>query len=239
MVRPARQRPPRRPVVVGAVERLAPHFVRVRLDGDLAEWPEPGPAAHMKIFLPQGEGVMRTYTVRAFDRARGEVTVDFVLHSGNGPAARWAATVEPGAKLELSGRSRSTFSPSDGTASYLFAGDASALPAIATCLEALPGGARATAVIAVPEAADELAFDAAATVDVRWLHAPDEDAFVAAVDEIEADRVWIACEATLMRRLRATFLHDGRHQPESVATRGYWMRGEANHPDHDTGDDIV
>jgi len=237
VIRPARQRPPRKPVIVTGSERLSPHFVRVRVEGDLGEWPEPGAAAHMKVFLPEdGETAMRTYTVRSFDRAKGEVAVDFVLHPGNGPAARWARDVAAGAALELSGQARSTFAPADGVTRYLFAGDASALPAIATCLEALPAGTAATVVAAIPEPADELPLVSAAALDMRWLHAPDEDAFADAVEGVDAERAWVACEATLMRRVRASLLE--RYARELVSTRGYWKRGEANHPDHDTGDDV-
>ncbi len=39
-----------------------------------------------------------------------------------------------------------------------------------------------------------------------------------------------------MRRLRATLLDSGVDR-QSLQTRGYWKRGEANHPDHDTGED--
>jgi NADPH-dependent ferric siderophore reductase len=222
--------------VVRSVERLTPRFVRVAVEGDLAGWPEPGAAAHTKLFVPaDGEGVMRTYTVRAWDLAAGSAVFDVYLHPGNGPAARWADAVAPGDRLELGGRNRSTFAPADDARTYLLAGDPSALPAIATCLEVLPAGARATVVAAVPEAADELPLASAAELDVRWLRAPDDDAFVAAVEDVEADRYWIACEATLMRRLRHALLE--RAPREAVSTRGYWKRGEANHPDHDTGED--
>ena len=212
------------------VFRLAPRFVRVVVGGALADWPEPGAASHTKIFLPQpdGETVMRTYTVRAFDRARGEVTIDVYLHEGNGPAARWAAAVQPGARLELGGRPRSTFAPSDDTTTYLFAGDDSALPAIATCLETLGPSARAVVVAR----ADELPLRSAATLDVHW--AGDDESFIAAATDVETDRAWIACEAALMRRLRRELLD--RYGREHLATRGYWKRGEVDHPDHDTGE---
>jgi NADPH-dependent ferric siderophore reductase len=231
MPAPPAGRPPRRDVVVTAVTRLSPRFVRVVVAGELDDWPEPGAAAHMKIFLPQpgSERVMRTYTVRGFDRVRGEVTIDVYLHEGNGPAARWAATVRPGAELQLGGRTRSTFAPSEEAASYLFAGDSSALPAIATCLETLPAGVRAVVVAR----ADELPLESKAPVEVAWVG--DDDAFLAALHDVDADRSWVACEAGLMRRARGDLL--ARFGRERVATRGYWKLGEADHPDHDTGDD--
>ncbi|HVN61708.1 MAG TPA: siderophore-interacting protein [Gaiellaceae bacterium] len=219
---PPTTRPPRRPVVVRAVDRLTPRFIRVVVAGGLADWPEPGPAAHTKLFI---DGALRTYTVRAFDRAREQAVFDVYLHDGNGPAARWAQSVRPGGALELGGRNRSTFAPDDESATYLFAGDSSALPAIATCLEALPAAANAI-VIACGEGYPLGA-------EVEW--AVDDDEFVAAIRSVEADRAWIACEAGLMRRVRSELLD--RYPRERLSTRGYWKRGEANHPDHDTGDD--
>jgi NADPH-dependent ferric siderophore reductase len=234
---PPAGRPPRRPVAVRSAERLSPRFVRVTVGGELSDWPEPGSAAHLKLFLPQAEGetVMRTYTVRAFDRVRGEVAIDVYLHDGNGAAARWAATARPGDGLALSGRSRSTFEPTAGATSYLFGGDASALPAIATCVEALPSSAQATVIVAVADPVDALPLRSPAALDVRWVHEGD-DAFADAVGDVETDRAWIACEATLMRRLRGLLL-DSRFDRHTLSTRGYWKRGEENHPDHDTGED--
>jgi NADPH-dependent ferric siderophore reductase len=166
--------------------------------------------------------------VRRFDRDAGEADFDVYLHEGNGPAARWADTVEPGAELELGGRNRSTFAPDDDCAHYLFAGDPSALPAIATCLETLPATASATVVATT----DDLPFDPG-RADVRVVAG--DDAFVAATVEAAAERAWVACEATVMRRVRAQLLD--RYGRERLSTRGYWKRGEANHPDHDTGED--
>ena len=190
------------------------------------------------MFLPEGdETVMRTYTVRLFDRERDELVVDFVLHTGDGPAARWAKQAKPGDRLEVAGRSRSTFTPAEGTTSYLFAGDASALPAIATCLEVLPASARATVIASVYEAADHLPLRSKAAIHARWLHTPSDDEFVEAVAHVAADRAWIACEATVMRRIRTALLDGGLYDRADLATRGYWKRGEADHPDHDTGED--
>lgn len=233
------QHPPRRTVVVRSVEQLTPGFVRIGMEGDLAGWPEPGPAAHTKVVVPvDGEAVMRTYTVRSWDLARGEVTFDFYLHPGNGPAARYARAAVPGAELQLGGRNRSMFAPVEDACHVLLAGDSSALPAIATCLEALPADARATVVASLARPEDELPLTSPAALDVRWLHAADNDAFVDAVLDVEADRAWIACEATLMRRLRASCLESSRYGREVLATRGYWKQGESNHPDHDIGEDV-
>jgi NADPH-dependent ferric siderophore reductase len=220
-------------------------MVRVTVEGALEDWPEPGLAAHMKIFLPQGDDapVMRTYTVRRFDRALREVDIDVVLHAGGGPAARWAESAVPGDMLELSGLARSTFAIDDGEGKVSFVGEESSLPAIATCVEALPEGSRATVLVEVAGSEEEQPLDSAATLDVRWLHRGGrahgevlERAVAALTPELVQRRVWVACEAGVMRRLRRHLL-DGGVARERLATRGYWKLGDAGHPDHDTGDD--
>lgn len=237
-------RPPRKPVVVTAVEQLTPRTVRVTVQGELADWPEPGAAAHTKVFIPETpEGpVMRTYTVRGFDRELGEVQIDFALHHGRGPAAVWAADARPGTRIELGGRSRSSFTPDAPPTTYLFVGDESAVPAIATCLEVLPASAVATVIAEVDDAAEEQPLESAAEIAVRWLHrgaGPSRlrDAVADAVDGGAPTRIWVACEAGTMREIRRDLLDSG-FPIGMLTTRGYWKRGDSNHPDHDTGDDV-
>ena len=104
-------------------QRLSPHMVRVVLGGaDLGAFPEtpftdryvklqfPRPGvvypepfdATLARELPRDQWpVVRTYTVRAFDPAAGELTIDFVVHGDEGVAGPWAAAVRPGAGVEL------------------------------------------------------------------------------------------------------------------------------------------
>ena len=51
--------------------------------------------------------------------------------------------------------------------------------------------------------------------------------------------VWIACEATAVRRIRGTLLAGRGVDPTTLVTRGYWRLGEQNHPDHDYGEDAA
>ncbi|HEX4246589.1 MAG TPA: siderophore-interacting protein [Pseudonocardia sp.] len=143
-------------------ERVTPRMARVTLGGDeLAGFPGDGPDQRIKLFFPmpgqdrpamprassggpvwppgQPRPVIRTYTVRRFDAAAGELDVDFVLHGEHGPAAAWAAAAAPGDWVGVSdpgGR----YQPDPAALAHLVIGDESALPAIATVLEALTLG---------------------------------------------------------------------------------------------------
>ena len=50
-------------------------------------------------------------------------------------------------------------------------------------------------------------------------------------------RIYIACEAMAMRRLRHLLIDELGVPKAQVIGRGYWKLGEVNHPDHDYGDD--
>jgi NADPH-dependent ferric siderophore reductase len=164
---------------------VTPRMTRVTLGGDeLAGFPGDGPDQRIKLFFPMpgqrrpamprassggpvwppGEPrpVIRSYTVRRFDAAAGELDVDFVLHGAHGPAAAWAAAAEPGDWVGVSdpgGRYR----PDPTAQAHLVIGDESALPAIATVLEAL-GAAGADSAGVVSAGVDSAGADSAGVV---------------------------------------------------------------------------
>ncbi|MFK0402460.1 siderophore-interacting protein [Microbacterium sp. NPDC090225] len=135
------------------------------------------------LAVPEDErGTMRTYSIRDLrvDPVSGdtEVDIDFVLHLApglTGPASRWASAAEAGQELIIIGPRRGViagggteYRPGDAP-SVVLVGDETAAPAIARILEDAPRDLRGTAFIEVPSAADELAIDAPAGVEVHWL----------------------------------------------------------------------
>ena len=107
-IRRERRETRRRQLIVASVERLTPVMQRIRLGGDLADFVSPAPDDHVKLFFPAGDGIVaRDYTPRAFDPARGELTLDFALHE-SGPASDWARAARPGDTLEIGGPRGST-----------------------------------------------------------------------------------------------------------------------------------
>ena len=145
-------------------ERLTPHMVRVVLGGEgLAgftagevtdhyvkllfpaegvTYPEPFDMERIREEFPREQWpVTRTYTVRAWDPAAREMTLDFVVHGDEGLAGPWAARRPAGRDRAVPGPRR-RLRPGPGADWHLLAGDESALPAIAAALERLPGGRR-------------------------------------------------------------------------------------------------
>ncbi len=245
--------------VVQHIEKLTPRMLRVVFSGpELANFAWNGPAAHIKLILgppaAAGErGLSRTYTPRHFDAARRELTVDFVLH-GEGPASSWAAQAQVGQPMVIAGPGRCY--TLDAEAQWLLvAGDESAIPAIATILEVVPDNLRTQVLIEVNDVADEFAIaPVRSNVSLRWLHRAQpltgHTATVPAGVELSAavadfqppagpGRVYVACEADAMRRIRRQLLAERALPREWVTTRGYWKQGATDHPDRDYGEDVT
>jgi NADPH-dependent ferric siderophore reductase len=261
---PRRRRPPR-PAQVVSVSRIAPRLVSVLVRGDALDgFRIDAPTSHVKVFLPAvgqdapalaeqtpdgpvwPEGaerpVVRTYTPVRFDEASRTLELQFALH-GAGPASEWAEHAAPGDKLAISGPG-GRFTLDETAAHWWLAADESAIPAVATLLAALPASATADVHIEVADAGDEIAFDSPAKTTLTWHHRRSPGAFGAELDEAAraaeipaGTRIWVACETAAMRGIRRYFTRDRGLPLSSLVTRGYWRLGEADHPDHDYGDD--
>ncbi|MGH9016151.1 MAG: siderophore-interacting protein [Acidimicrobiales bacterium] len=262
--RPKRRR--FRPVEVVAVEPATARLVRVSLAGESLEGFEiEAPTQHVKLLFPAPgrsapvlpefgpEGitfpdgaarpVMRTFTPRRFHPETRTLDVEFVLHD-EGPASTWARQAAPGQHLAVAGPGGRM--PLDlGPGHWVVAGDESAIPAVGTLLGALPAQATAQVLLEVESPADEMAIDSAATVTTTWLSrrsgvfGEELLAALAAADVAAATGVWVAGEATAVRRIRRLLLTDRGLEPTAIVTRGYWRLGEENHPDHDHGEDAA
>ncbi|WP_267714675.1 siderophore-interacting protein [Streptomyces sp. CoH17] len=250
--RPARR--PRRPHTAQVVrtERLTPHMQRVVLGGEGlaafsadtctdhyvkllfpaggATYPEPFDMERIREDFPREQWpVTRTYTVRHWDAEHREMTLDFVIHGDEGLAGPWATRVRPGEKIHFMGPG-GAYAPDSAADWHLFAGDESALPAIARSLEALPDGARAFAFVEVEGPEEEQKIDS--DVEVVWLHRagrPAGQALVEAVRALEFPggrlHAFVHGEAACVKELRR-YLRVEREIPrEDLSISGYWRLG--------------
>jgi NADPH-dependent ferric siderophore reductase len=235
------------------VQTRSPLFRRITVGGPELVGLDPAtPAASVRLLVPT-DGVvelpewngneylradgsrppLRTLTPLRIDPQRGEVDVDILLH-GAGPMASWAATADVGDPVALSGTGRGYVIEPD--APHLLAGDASAVPAIATILGALPREAVVEVLVEASDGTVEL--DGPTGMRVSWIApnpgAPPSDALVRAVEgtSITPDtRVWVAGEAAAVQRTRR-HLFDVLGLPRSQCTvRGYWKHGRAGDSD--------
>lgn len=202
------------------------------------------PGQWMKVFVPtpgDEPPAGRAYTIRQFDRAAGRIAFDVVLHGDDGPGSRWAGRARRGDRLDVGGP-RAGHMIDRGAASYILAGDATALPAIAAILDALPDGCRAAAFLEVADKAEERYLTPRPDQTITWLHSGTfvpgttgliERAVKAASLETEDCQVWIAGESSMMRSIRAHLLLDRRVIHPAIESAGYWKLGTADHRERD------
>ncbi|MFE0694591.1 siderophore-interacting protein [Streptomyces sp. NPDC058869] len=183
------------------------------------------------LAIPEAERPwMRSFTVRSYDRRRNVMTVDFVLHGAGGPASRWGAAARVGDVLGMVGPSSLYARPLPEARRMLLAGDETALPAVATVLEALPAGTGAVVYAEVADAAEERELPpAAGGAEVRWVHRDRGGSLVDAVrgagaDLDGVDAAWVAGEASAVRALRRHLVEDRELPKSAVEFSGYWRR---------------
>ncbi|MFF3324293.1 siderophore-interacting protein [Streptomyces sp. NPDC002889] len=255
--RPARKAPKAHEARVVRTERITPHMVRVVLGGE-------GPAAlefgeftdlYIKLLFP-AEGVTypepfdmdrireefpreqwpatRTYTVRHWDRAHHELTVDFVVHGDEGLAGPWAARAQVGETVHFLGPGGG-YAPEPTADWHLLAGDESALPAIAASLEQMPAGAVVHAFVEVAGPEDEQKIVSPDGVEVTWLHRGDRapgEALAAAVAALEFPEGTVSAfvhgEAACVKELRRQLRVERGIPRERLSISGYWRLGQTD-----------
>jgi NADPH-dependent ferric siderophore reductase len=178
----------------------------------------------------------RRYTIRSFDRAAPSVDIDLVLH-GDGPAAAWAASVQPGGRIEAIGP-RGKVTVNAAADWHLFAGDDSAVPASLAMAESLPDPDRAVVVLEVDSVDDQQQVHSAdgREIPVRWLHRAGADPaaaghLVAALETIDlpsgTGHAYLAGELGVVAAMRGALLARGM-TPEQISAKPYWRAGRAN-----------
>lgn len=221
---------------VVATERLSAHLVRVTFGGAGFAGFENRPETDKYVKLmfttpaPESAPVTRTYTVRGVDAVAGTLDIDFVVHGDDGLAGPWAAKAQAGDRLQLMGPGGG-YSPDLAADWHLFAGDLSAVPAIAAALESLPADAVGRAFIEVESDDAILPLRAPAGVEVEWIVDPTHDADALAAVVRQCD--WHAGEVQAfahgeresMKALRRVLFDERGLDRSRVSLSGYWARG--------------
>ncbi|MGO1182253.1 MAG: siderophore-interacting protein [Micrococcaceae bacterium] len=258
----------RRLLQVARVEEITPRYRRIVFTGDdLATgfpWVDFAPADHVKLFFPNpqtgelvfptitakgwefpegaGDPLFRDYTVRAYDDAARELTIDFVVHD-HGVAGVWARDAQPGDELGVLGPRGNVLFP-ENYAYYIAAGDETALPAIARLIEEAPADARVTAVIEVADEQEIQPLGAGREIDIQWLlrdSAPVGEGHLGpletavrnlVIDDVDSVFVFAAGEASALKPIRRYLRRELGLPKDQVDVDGYWKKGTANLDHH-------
>ncbi len=239
---------------VASTEWVTPGLVRVVLEGgDLADLVMPDATdAYVNVALPPAHAsygevfdpaalrdayprdewpARRRYTVRAWDAEAHRLTVDFVVHGDSGVAGPWAMQAEAGDALVFTGPSGG-YRPDPAADWHLMVGDESAVPAIATSLEALESGARAVVRLVCDGPEHEIELASPADVDLVWLHRHgderDEALLLAAVEAVDfGDGTpfgFVHGEADEIRAVRRHLLEERGLTRQDLSCSPYWRR---------------
>jgi NADPH-dependent ferric siderophore reductase len=242
---PRRNRAPLLAHVVSTA-RVSPHLVRVILGGDgLAGFAAGAYTDHyVKLHLPpRGAGYQapfdaevikashpreqwprtRTYTVRAWDGERRELTIDFVVHGDEGVAGPWALAARPGDPIQLNGPG-GAYAPDAAADWHLLVGDLAVLPAISASLPRIGAGVPVRAVIeAAPE--DRVELTSPGALEVTWVEPGGLLTAVEALDFPDGRvHAFVHGEASDVRALRRHLLADRGVPKEDTSISGYWKR---------------
>jgi NADPH-dependent ferric siderophore reductase len=238
---------------------VTPHLVRVVLGGAGVSsfqdngftdkyvklmFLKPGVSYQQPVSLEQIRATMpridwpttRTYTVRWYDPAAGELAIDFVYHGDEGIAAPWAAAALPGTEVLVRGPG-GAYAPSTAADWHLLVGDESALPAVSAALEALPAGAVASVFALVEDDAEAVKLTSAAEVDATWLYRSSFDSPSAANEALIAAvraytfrqgvvQAFVHGEAGFVADLRRHLTADRGVPRDMLSISGYWRRGK-------------
>jgi NADPH-dependent ferric siderophore reductase len=205
------------------------HYVKLQLPAPGAGYAAPFDPEEVKARLPREQWPRtRTYSVRAWDRERRLLTIDFVVHGDSGVAGPWAAAARPGDVLQLSGPG-GAYAPDPDAAWHLMVGDLSVLPAIGASLERVPAGVPVHVVVELDDDADRLALTSPGDLHVTWLRAHGGDSVL--VDAVRAlpfpsgpVHAFVHGEAASVRAVRRHLLVDRQVAREALSASGYWKR---------------
>lgn len=252
------QRPQRPQIVLEVIERirLTPHLVRIVAGGPGMSAVEDNgftDAYTKMLFAPAEAGITppydmdrlrdelpiellptrRTYSIRRFDLDAGRIWIDFVTHGDEGIAGPWAANAKPGDPVVLGGIGGG-YAPDAAADWHLLIGDESAIPAIASALEAMPADAAGIALLEVQDESEQLELTAPAGVELRWLHRGEKtagttDLLIDAVRALEWQpgrvQVFAHGERGAMKQLRPHLTDERGVDRTQLSLSAYWAYG--------------
>lgn len=253
-----RQKPVRQQAVltVRSVQQLGPQLVRIVAGGEgFAQYNDidstdkyvkllfadpqydltpPYDMERLRAEEPEKLPVRRTYTVRAVDAEKQELTLDFVTHGdAGGVAAPWAKQAKIGNTIVLTGAG-GAYRPAAEARFHVLAGDLATVPAIAASLEAMDRAAVGVVFVMTDTAEDELAELTAAApenVPVTWLRPEGENALLERLKTVDwpvdlsGVQAFVHGEREQMKQIRRYLYNDLGLARDQLSLSAYWAAG--------------
>lgn len=211
------------------------HYVKLLFVPEAAEYELPASIETIRETFPREQWpVTRTYTIRRFNPDTAVMDIDFVTHGDVGLAGPWAAQANKGDVIFFFGPG-GAWAPSDEHAHFIFAGDESALPAIAAGLEALPRDASAQAFIEVEDEPHQFEVTPSLLkeeIELTWVHRKGAIPGAQLADAVRAAGVpdkptawFVHGVAEMIKDLRQFLFVEQDVDRADVSISGYWRLG--------------
>lgn len=214
--------------------------------GEEPIWPTLGADGLVRWKDGRGRPAVRRYTIRQHDIRAGTIDIDFVLHEDSGPGSNFALHARTGDMIGVIGPGGGGIRR--GGDWYLFAGDETALPAMARIIEGLPEKVRGVALIEVADKSEEQPIKTKADFDIRWLHRNGaasgtttllQDA-VRSVEfpaDLSGVLAWAGCEFDAFKAIRSHLRKERGLKKDRHLVVSYWRKGKTDDEAEKAGDD--
>lgn len=221
-------------LTVVSVVDLTEHYRRIVVHAPgLFDGTPYGAASYLRLWAPDPtdprKEYQRGYTIAAFDEAREQLTMEFVLHEPAGPASAWARHAQPGDQIAATRWGAPRFiAPDPAPAGYLLVGDPAALPGINGILSELTDDVPIDLYL-------EYTHDTDRTLPVvqrdglrtTWVHRTgDPEELLRAIEPRDYSDwfAWVTAESEATKAVRAQLKTWGFPRSHLKA-QGYWKQG--------------
>lgn len=239
-------------------EYITPNFLRVILHCDDIEHYKDTPlGVNNKLFIPPNgdttvqiptynpetkiwemadeakKPTTRTYTHRAINLDKKQLTVDFAVHDGDSIACNWARDSKPGDEVGLAMKLKHRDALPAGIKNFLFVTDMTGIPVVAALAASLPEDAHVHIITEVLSEADifEEHYQSKASLNIEWLvnNHPENgselaDLAKAAWEKIEQPNfTHITAEYNVVKTLRDFLRHDNGKTSQDFFACAYWQ----------------
>lgn len=217
------------------IQQITPSFRRITLGGkSLADFQPHYPAQWVKVFLPHGNMQGRAYTIRYFDQAHKQLTLDIATQH-KGLISSWAKQAKVGDELYIT-YPHGGFKDLDKNGWLLLLADKTGIPSIASILEQLPTHLVAYVFIEISSIEEKQHLTTQANATIKWLYKDTQKERLKTVLKTNSlpntqGYAWIAAEASIIRGVRMQLLKERGFSLANIQTTGYWKLGEKDHKD--------
>ncbi|MHC5225714.1 siderophore-interacting protein [Ignatzschineria sp. LJL83] len=175
----------------------------------------------------------RTYTHRAMNIEKKELTVDFAMHEGDSIACNWAKTANIGDQIGLAMKLKHRNILPENTQEFLFVTDMTGIPAVASLASKLPENSKAHIITEVltPEDILEAHYHSQAELSTEWLinPTPEKSSELSSVSQKRWQTLTaphfthITAEYHTVKSLRDFLRHEQQQTSKEFYACAYWQ----------------